>query len=861
MQNISESLKRQRDQILEDGSEDALGRHTSLLEIAVITLYNRMVNQLGLDSEQYRSSGAVIALGSFGRGLIGPNQPISILFLKAESSPWQESWLDEITTPLTEAGWDVTIRHATTESLMLKVREDFPLLLHLLQARYISGSRALGDQFDKTLESSMEGRQDEFLHRLYDSYLERRLSLGNPQRWLEPDLMENHGGLLDIDTIRAACRIASNIRNLDDAIFRGYLVRDEVDYLQQAEKKYVRLLNSLYTLKNHKSGVLEFDEQATIAVKFGYSATAGFLPVESFMQRLHQSLHGVSCIIEEFWERLREGRWEDAGDENVSSEEIESGVLVRSGKLVVQPDRCQATASNLLHLFVLSAKGGLGFSNTTRQWIQHHHATLDTAGGDPAVRDELLELLRSDAPDLPAIRRFYDKGFLNFLIPELSTVHCLVQHDAFHAHPVHEHQLRTLTEFKRLLAGEYRDAEPELTKIAEKVSDPTALLLSCLLHDVGKSRGSDHAVRGGEMIPTIARRLGIDQETSDLLQFLVAHHLLLTDSAAMRDLADEEMLARCAMIVETPEQLDLLVLLSFADMAATGPNARQRWRETPVLRLYEKVQCLLEKGEPSEQAIHERIDRIRALVWQSLESMMSSEDLDKHFSELAPRYLFSNSPSAIARHLRLEWTLRQGGGPFVWEVAPSEAPGDLVEMTLVSWDAPKLVSQTAGILSLHDLNIVGAQIFAKQNGVAILIFQCRQPGWAIDWESVRHDMMRLLSGKLALDYRIALQASGPGDLLKSIRPMPSRITVDNDSSVQYTILEVYTLDRIGLLYTIAKTLADLHVRILVAKITTKVDQVADVFYLRTADGQKVTDPEQAEEIKCALQFWLDCAAS
>jgi [protein-PII] uridylyltransferase len=856
MQSISESLKRQREQILEDGSEDALGRHTSLLEIAVISLHNRMVNRLGLDSEQYRSSGAVVALGAFGRGLVGPSQPIPILFLGTESSPWQESWLEEISTPLLDAGWHVSIQQASAQSLISKAHENFPFFLDLLQARYISGSRTLVDQFDKALESFLEGRQNEFLHKLYDSVVERRLAADSPQYWLEPDLVKNPGGLSDIVAIRAACRICSNIRNLEDAIFRGYLLRDEVDFLQQAEKTYVRLLNYLYALREGGPGALDFEEQESLALKLGYTATAGFLPVEAFMQRLQQFLHGVCRTAQEFWERLQEGLWDGDAKDEAAASELESGVMARAGRLVVQPDRYTATAGNMIHLFSLASKHQLRFSNTTRQWIQHHHKTLDTAAGDAIVWEELQKLLRCETPELPVVRQLYDRGLLTSLIPELSSVHCLVQHDAFHVYPVHEHHLRTLTEIKLLLSGRYADTEPELTQIAKKVDDITPLLLAGMLHDIGKSAGRDHAVRGGEMIPNIARRLGLHPDESDLVQFLVTQHLLLIDSAAMRDLADEEMLSRCALTVETPERLDLLMLLSFADMAATGPSARQKQRDTPVLQLYERVRDLLEKGEPSPQAISERIDHIRALVAQQVADLMSAEELEKHFSELAPRYLLSTPPGSIARHLRLEWTLSHSDEPFVCEVSASE---NSAEMTLMSWDAPELVSQTAGILSLHDMNISGAQIYVKENGIALLIFQCKLPEGPVDWQAIKNDMMRLRRGKLALDYRIALHAAGRSLSRQPVRPTPSRILVDNDASLRYTILEVYTIDRIGLLYTIARTLMDLHARIFVAKITTKIDQAADVFYIKTLQGEKVTDPEQIEEIKCALQFWLDCS--
>jgi [protein-PII] uridylyltransferase len=158
------------------------------------------------------------------------------------------------------------------------------------------------------------------------------------------------------------------------------------------------------------------------------------------------------------------------------------------------------------------------------------------------------------------------------------------------------------------------------------------------------------------------------------------------------------------------------------------------------------------------------------------------------------------------------------------------------------------------------MDIRGAQVFAMNSGVLILIFQCRYGETGTgepDWDAVRADLKRLLEGKIALSYRIAVHAASRRYGQPLLRRTPSQVLIDNESNARHTILEVYTLDRVGLLYTITRTLFELQVRIFVAKITTKVDQVADVFYVRTSQGEKITDPDRIREIRNALRFWLD----
>ncbi|MDY0041352.1 MAG: HD domain-containing protein, partial [Desulforhabdus sp.] len=696
MLNIAESLKRQREQILDDGSEEMLSRHTSLLEIAIISLYNRLVNSLKVDAATFRSSGAVVAMSAFGRGLIAPRQTVSLLILMAESSSWQESWIDEIADPLIEAGWNVEVERGSINRLAEKARQDFAFFLRLLEGRYISGHRQLAEQLDDELEALIDKHQDSFLTELYGSVKAREEQLKRPENWLAPDLIGNPGGLANIGSIRLACRIASHIRCLDDAIFQGYLDRQEVDFLQQAEKKFTRLISLLQSLDGQSEGVLRIEQQELLANQLGYSARVGFLPVETFMQEIYQLLHGVTCISQEFWERLQETRSNAVLGDDVPVDPLETGLVVRQGKIQLQSELYPATAGHLVHLFHLAAKERLGFTNITRQWIHHHRNVLDTAAGSPMLRDELLGIIRTDDSKLEVFRRFYNLRLMTSLIPELAAVHGLVQHDAFHIYPVHEHHLRTLAELKKLFDGEYLHLEPELTKIAQRMEDPTLLFVAALLHDIGKSAGRDHALHGSEMIPSIIRRIGLGPEESDILQFMVAQHLLLMDNASLRDLADEEMLAQCALVIKTPKQLDFLALLSFADLMATGPRAQQKWRDTPVMALYERVSHLLEKGEPSPQAIAERIEQVRKEVEGEVADLIGKVELESYFEQLAPRYLLSMPPGSIAKHLRMEWELQHSEEPFVWEAIATDG---LAAVTLLSKEASGLLAKAAGILT------------------------------------------------------------------------------------------------------------------------------------------------------------------
>ena len=234
--NISESLKRQRELILEESSAQALDRHTSLLEIAIISLYNRLANRPG--SEAFRAGGAIVAVGSFGRGISSPTQAIPILCLQADDLSIKDSWIDEIAGPLIEAGWLVEALQGSVKTIMDQVRSNYGFFLKLMDMRYISGNRNIADQLDREIENHILENRESLFSSLRESIAARKQLLENARDWLEPDLEQNPGGLYEIQAIRAGCRIESRTRNLEDAIFLGYLTRQEVDFLQTAEKAF-----------------------------------------------------------------------------------------------------------------------------------------------------------------------------------------------------------------------------------------------------------------------------------------------------------------------------------------------------------------------------------------------------------------------------------------------------------------------------------------------------------------------------------------------------------------------------------------------------------------------------------------------
>ncbi|RLB09332.1 MAG: hypothetical protein DRG59_02645 [Deltaproteobacteria bacterium] len=861
MNFITDSLQKKKKQ-LEESLAPSPEQNASLVEVALMSLYNMLANRFVSEANNLRKSGTIVAIGHFGRRLLGIHSPVEVLLIMdPERDRWRNEWFEGIFYPLRDAGWELVTLSGSLKEIMQKAEEDFAFFQSLLFSRFISGNREFFNDFREMLDELIDRKRDEFLPKLRDQFENRRKECSSEEYWLEPDLFYNPGGIHDILGIQSAAYVGFKAYTLEDAIFQGLLTRQELDWLSAASDFFMNIVNLLQTMKKRYLHRLGFLDQIEVADRLGYEEKGGFQAVEVFMRELHKHLDSVKIVIDLFWtrfEELEEVRGEPEVVREVSKKEIYPGLRAERGKLYVSPAKFQATEKNLLLLFDNALKYELKLSSQAIQWCTHHLNALNMSSlYDEEVRSVFWDIILSDKDRGSMLRTLYNLRVLHALVPELETVHALVEHDSFHVFPVHEHHLQTYEVVKKLLSGEYENREPELTQIAQRIRKPGILLLAAFLHDIGKAGGGDHAEVGGRIVVPIAQRLGLNEEDTEFLQFLVHRHVLLVENASLRDLSDEEMLRKSCEIIINPERLDHALLLSFAVMKSLGSNAQQKWETTPVQKLYHLIRHRMEKGEPDEKAIEERLSRLKSEVYEKVKDFMSEADLEKHFKQLAGRYLLAVTPDTMVKHLKLEAQL--DGKQITWEV--EKLRKNEAELTIVTRESLGFLAKAAGVITLHDLDIREAQIFTKDNGVLLVIFHLLLPRTTEEyqnWDVLLRDLEKVVGGKIAIDYRIASKA------LKDFSEQrgrthwrPSKVLIDNESSEKYTILEVYSDDRPGLLYTITKTLVDMQLRIFVAKISTQIDQAVDVFYVRTADGKKMEDTQQIEEIENALKFWLD----
>lgn len=505
----------------------------------------------------------------------------------------------------------------------------------------------------------------------------------------------------------------------------------------------------------------------------------------------------------------------------------------------------------------------------------------------------------ADAPPEPAanlapavataLQSMLDTGLMSALVPEFGPVEHLVQFDDFHIHPVGKHTLEVVRALAALLpvsrgGAPAPDISPELRQTAGDLPQFDRLLLAGFCHDLAKP-DRDHSASGAELAESLLARLGADADTQADVAFLVRQHLLIPKIATRRDLADESVVAAVAETCGSVERLDMLYLLAVADSQSTGPRAWSPWTASLMAELARKAKRLLTAGPLAEPHAVEKSRQVREaaqeLALQPFAGPHGQEPpLDAGYVERclermpARAFLVLDAPT-VARHLRLARRFRQSldedlirkpagkAGIGVAEIDAVAVKGRAFQVSIAAMDRPGLFAVMAGVLALHDLNILSAEVLTWPMGsagagasLAVDVFLVEEPsdGLHLDdlWDRVRRAVSYALTGKLSLEYRLDQKRSSPL-MVASRAPKGSRkVRVDNEQSDFFSLVEVAAPDRLGLLHDLAQTLCAHGLRIHLARIATSAGRIHDVFYVRTDEGLKLKDPTRIEELRTAL---------
>jgi len=452
-------------------------------------------------------------------------------------------------------------------------------------------------------------------------------------------------------------------------------------------------------------------------------------------------------------------------------------------------------------------------------------------------------------------------GVLGAFIPEFGRLLCMVLHDAYHIYTVDQHSLRLIKEIERLKAGEYADSSPLLTQLARETEKIELLYLGLMFHDIGKGFGGGHSEIGARMVHSIARRMRLNADDGALVEFLVRHHLLMTHIAFRRDLEDPKTISDFARTMGSVNNLKMLYLLTFADVKAVGPEVWNPWKASLLGELYVKTLNVLEeaeKGEFERQDVRAALRRVQTRVRRQLTKDHDEEEVEQFIEAMPERYFLSTPEDDIAEHFELMSRFRGKRAEFSVEHFPDR---DCSSVVVCCQDRPGLFAAITGVFTALNFDILNARIFTANDGRILDVFRISHHGRAEivmaeqKWVKFRAILDGVLDGKI--DIARLVGSFKPSALFQKRAPkVATVVNIDNEASDDFTIVEVFTEDRIGVLFTITYSLHRLGLSIHVAKISTNVDQAADVFYVTDHAGGKIVDADQVETVRHFLRHNL-----
>ncbi|MBW1818080.1 MAG: [protein-PII] uridylyltransferase [Deltaproteobacteria bacterium] len=799
---------------------------------------------------------AFVAVGGYGRKELCLHSDIDMFILFGGQIPPQAKELaHEIFLPLWDLGLDLGYGVRNIKDCLRLAKNDFEVLTSLMDMRFICGDSPLYLSLAEPFHSRvLEKKPRAFTHWLLDRYGARMTQFGDASYQLEPNLKDGIGGLRDYHHMLWLSGALFQSQVPEDLEYLGKLSHDEYQDLRQALEFILLTRNRLHDLSGRRNDRLGFDYQEKIAEAIGFEDGDGLMAVEHFLGKLHACMATLKTLYHSFVNTYVPGK--RYGKKESQPEKIADGLLLHKGSIYFETATGILKAPMLLaKIFEKSVAMGRPLSLEARRLVKEFAFLVDTEfKRSPEAVQLLLDVLNAKK-NAGVLDEMFETGYLNSFIPEFGAVMDRVQFDAYHTYPVGRHSLETLKNLRRL-AG-----QPDLIlrDIFSELKDPEPLLLAALLHDIGKV-GEGHARRGVEIARRILDRFAYDDKKAEDVLFLVGHHLLLAETATRRDLNDEKLVVQVARLIGNEKRLKMLYLLTWADSNATGPRAWNGWIANLVQELFFKALHILQGKELATLDASQKAETTKFLLRSAMSGRMDKGKLEIAIDMMPPRYLLNTPGSDIVRHL--EWLeplgekLKSGERTAFHLAAEEDEAEGCWKLTFIANDRPGLFSDLAGVLSLNNINVLSADIYTWRDGTALDVFRVTAPLDPIHpdetWDRVKNDLRNTFGGKLSLAYRLG-EKSAPAFSLEASRPLrPPRVVVDNTSSDFFTVIEVFANDRIGLLYDITRTLFDLRLDIRISKISTKVDQSADVFYVRDLDGQKLEDDTRASELRAAL---------
>lgn len=813
------------------------------MDLVVKEVYNRIVGSKVDDI-------AVLAVGGFGRREMSFFSDVDLMFLMGKSYDSSNKYIPEILHVLWDFHLDVGYSSRTTSEALKVAKEDMESCTAMIDSRLLVGDNQIFSYFRKKLYGNIPKNLPQKLN----TWRSQRIINNASVQLLEPNVKESPGALRDIQSLQWAMKSKTETSK-DVGKYSDFLDEDDIEKIGNCWEFLSSIRLHLHAISRRKRDVLDADAKIEVAKALGYKDNETELGVELFMRDYYQTARLVFQIVNLIFERLTRKRRVSTRNMYIDPDlmSVDNEIVVKNGQeyFLQNPLR-------MLTIFLLLQRKGLILGELAKRQIRLSlHLINEDFCQSRDSRDVFFKILSSEARVALTLRSMHELGVLDAYLPEFGGLNCLVQFNPYHIYTVDEHTLVAIRNLEELLKSRYRE---KLTNVFADFVPKPILFFSVLMHDIGKSQRADHVSAGIKMAQKLAKRLDLPEDQVDLFVFLIRKHQEMVLISRRRDLDDDEMIVGFAKEFKGKEYLDGLYLLSYADLSAVSPEAWTEWQAALLWELYDKTALKLESAKIPEKTIARSRNPLEEHV-ATVEGKWSSSQiktLRSHINKMPEKYPFIYEIDQIEKHMEMVEDLNE---IQVYRANFIERE-DCTEIVVCTRDRRQVLAKVCGALAVNDLNVLRADIITSFDQVVLDTFQVTNIDGEVkldDWKKKR--VVDRLSDVLEKGTKarelLETHSTNWSKRNRSEYFDKTKVRIDNQSSRNYTVLDIDARDDVGLLYRITHTLAELDLDIHMALIDTVAGRAADAFYVIDQAGKKIEDNDMMNLIRKNISCYLD----
>ena len=800
---------------------------------------------------------ALVGLGGTGRGEMAPYSDLDLMILLADG---RAPWCEQVAEALLYMLWDLKVKVGqsvrTIAEAVAIAREDMTARTAMLEARWLWGDRALAAEAEARFRREIvAGTTREFVAAKLAERDARHQRMGDSRYVVEPNVKDGNGGLRDLHTLYWIGQYAFGVERPAELVARGLFSDSEYARFARAERFFWSVRCHLHLAAGRAEERLGFDQQRQIAAAMRYADRPGKSAVERFMQFYFLQAKTVGDLTGQFLAQLDEqlgakGRRFALPTLKRRPRHLAGFVLDR-GRLNIPQDGFFADdPTRLVALFALAAREGLDLHPGAMRVAARDARLVDQVRDEPEANALFLKVLTDPARPDVVLRWMNEAGVFGRFVPDFGRVVAQMQFDMYHHYTVDEHSIRAIGLLAAIERGDLADDHPVSSALMKQIASRRVLYVAVLLHDIAKGRGGDHSELGAEVALRLCPRFGLDEGETETVAWLVRHHLLLSNTAFRRDLADPKTIDDFVASVQSPERLRLLLILTVVDIRAVGPGIWTEWKKTLLRSLFEAAEERLRLGHKqhgrSEQVARRQADLATTLGWKA-------SALKAHGRRLPDSYWLAEPIEWQADNARQVAAAEARIGERTPSVTLTDDPvSGATRVSLFARDRPGLFYRVCAALAGAGANIIDARIHTTRDGMALdnlLVLDGRSQPYRDKRIAKRltDAVRKALEGDEAPKLS---QIAAIGTRVEAFRIAP-RVLIADRASRRTTVVEVNARDRTGLLARLAEVIHQAGLTIHSAHVATYGERAVDVFYLTDGEGRKL-GRDQAETVRAAL---------